>query len=321
MNSTYILLGLFLILTTMACEKTETIVLEDQTRIPMVLDDNFNLSAFSAAAKRANLRTTLLQSGPFTVLAPSDDAFAAAGYSDAAAVSTSSASVISKLANYHMLDGLYDLNHLLFQFNQEIISRGGKMYATRWVKGQDTVLTVNGSRVLANDIPASNGLVMVLNRVLEPYAHDILGDAIASLDELTLFSRMLYRSGLLDVVNGTGPYTVFAPSNVAMITAGYSSMEIIDEADPAELAAFVRHHVLEERRFVYDYFLTGGTMNGSIATQNMWDGNQVVVRLLIRSGTFNGVSVQGSNSLVRTVARQDILTGNGVLHVINGALQ
>ena len=296
----------------------------DNNKINLVVADNFNLSAMSATLRRSGLDKPLQDGeGPFTLLAPSDLAFNNAGYGSALAVLGANGDVIARIAQYHTMDGKYELSKLPYLFNQELRSRGGKLFATHWIKGDDTVLTINGSRVLASNIPASNGLIQVINQVLAPYIHDRLGEAIAADKDITLFSQALKTSGVLETINGTGPFTIFAPNNTAMQARGYQTVDQILNTDPLQLKALVDYHVVRDRRFIYDYILSTGASNTT--KQAMLNGNTVDIKLLAdpqAPGSFNSISLRGiGNTSDISLVKRDILTGNGVLHVINGTLR
>lgn len=296
----------------------------DNNKINLVVADNFNLSAFSAALRRSAMDKVLQQgAGPFTVLAPSDAAFSNAGYNTPVSVLAEAAPIVFRIAQYHTLDGRYELNKLPFLFNQELRSRGGKLYVTHWIKGSDTAITINGSRILSTNIPASNGLIQVINQVLTPYVHDQLGDAVAAEPDLTLFLQALRTSGILETIDSTGPFTIFAPNNEAMQARGYASVEQISNTDPQELKALVNYHILRDRRFIYDYILTTGQSN--TARQGMLDGNTVTVDLIADAaspGGFSGITLRGTGNTANVqVKKRDVLTGNGVLHVINSTLR
>jgi len=296
----------------------------DNNKINLVVADNFNLSAMSATLRRSGLDKTLQTGdGPYTVLAPSDLAFNNAGYGSALAVLGANGALIAQIANYHTMDGNYELNKLPYLFNQELRSRGGKMFATHWIKGTDTVLTINGSRVLSSNIQASNGLIQVINQVLTPYTHDRLGDAIAADKDITLFSQALKTSGVLETISGTGPFTIFAPSNEAMQARGYQTVEQILNTDPLQLKSLIDYHVVRDRRFIYDYILSTGSSNTT--KQAMLNGNTVDIKLLAdpqAPGSFNSISLRGiGNTSDVALVKRDILTGNGVLHVISNTLR
>jgi len=308
-----------------ACKKdNDTVTDFDNKKLNMVVADNFNLSRLSAAFRVSGADKSLQSTaGPVTVLAPSDAAFAKAGYGTTVDILSANPSLISQLVNYHLMDGNYELNKLPFLFNQEIRTRGGKVFATHWIKGVDTVLTLNGSRVIATNIPASNGIIQVLDRVLTPYQHDKIIDAIAGQANITLFAQALQRAGLSSTLSDNGPYTVFAPTNLAMEALGYKSIQQIETANVEELKKLVSYHIIKDRRFIYDYILSTGPNNSS--KQAMLDGNSVTITLKKEEGStsaFDGITLRGiGNTKNVEVLNQNILTGNGVLHIIDQTLR
>lgn len=297
---------------------------DDNNSIGQVIADNFNLSILKAVFAYSKLDKKLKEKGPVTVLAPSDAAFNLAGYTTPTAVLLADASVISGIGKYHILDGKYEFNKLPFQFNQELRSQNGKLYATRWVKNSDTVLTINGSRIVAVNVPASNGLIQVISRVLTPYTHDKLGDAIASETSVTLFYQALKTSGLLKTINGSDVFTVFSPSNDAMKAYGLETLEQVRETNPEILKRLVNYHIVRDRRFIYDYILS--TNSSAPIKQATLDGGSTINISLVQDnsepGGFSGITLQGqANNNAVNVQQRDILTGNGVLHVIDGVLK
>lgn len=323
-NYKYILLYL-LALSLYSCKKDKELAKsDDANKISAVVADNFNLSVFSTGLTRTGLKAKMLENGPFTVIAPSDAAFAKAGFNNAVAMLSADPARVSSIMNYHILNGNYELNKLPFLFNQEIrSSNGGKLFVTHWVKGVDTLLTINGSRVVAQNIKAANGLIQVVNQMLEPYTQDLVTDAIASDRNLSLFYQAIQRAGLIETLKGKGPYTIFAPDNAAMTAFGLTSLETINQTDPSVLVTLMRYHILADRRFIYDYILSTGSTAKS--DQTMLDGNSVVIQLIpdpAIPGSFSSISLQGTGNTVPVqLTNRDVLTGNGVLHTIGNLLK
>lgn len=313
----------FTMIMAMGCSKDDEVIATNSNRIGQVLADNFNLTVMNAVMNRSNIAATLNAAGPYTLFAPSDEAFQKAGYSSALSVMGASQPLIARIGAYHMLEGKYDLNKMPFLFNQEISSLGGKLYVTRWVKDGDTILTINGSRLLSAGIQASNGYVQVIDRMLEPYLHENITAAMAAENQLTLFFQAVQRAGLTELLQGAGPYTVYAPNNAAMITRGYTTLEAIDAADVNEIKALVRYHIVADRRFVNDYILSTG--KSARSSQGMLDNNAVAITLTPdpqQPGAYNGITLMGTgNTSVTKLVRQDIITGNGVLHITDQVLR
>ncbi len=314
-----------MLLTAAGCSKEKDAQpAKDNNRVVQVLADNFNLSVMSTMVGRSNLRNDLNMPGPFTVFAPSDEAFAKSGYPTMVSVLSSPLPLITSIGAYHTVEGNYDLNKMPFLFNQEITSRGGKLFVTRWIKGKDTVLTINGSRLLATSIKASNGQVEVIDRMLQPYLYETIGDAIAAESSLTLFWQAIQRAGLVELLNGKSPVTVYAPTNPAMISRGYATLEAINAAPAEEIAAFVKYHIVADRRFVNDYILT--TPAGKTSTaQGMLDHNAITVTLIPNPqqvGAFTGIRLRGpGNNADINLLKQDVIAGNGVLHIVESTLR
>ena len=322
-------LGIFLTLISYGmvlngCKKDDAVKAADNNKISAIIADNFNLSVYNTALIRTGLAKATDKEGLFTAIAPSDEAFRLAGFGNATAILSIDAARVSAIMNYHILNGVYEFNKLPFLFNQEIRSaNGGKLFVTHWVKQGDTILTVNGSKIVSKNVKASNGLIQVIDRVLEPYSHSKVIEAIASDRDLSLFHQALQRSGLAETLNGQGPYTVFAPNNAAMTDFGLRSIEEINSMDPAVLQTLMRYHILSDRRFVYDYVLSTGAANRS--DQTMIDGKSIQVHLKPNpqvAGAFIGIELKGTgNTSVIQLTKQDVLTGNGVVHTIGSLLK
>lgn len=306
---------------TVACEKEETNRYSyDANLISMIISDNANLSKLNAANKRTELYDMLLGDGPFTQLAPSDDAFIID-------VNETGLNRLTKITQYHVLNGVYDFDKIPFQFNQEIYSyTGGKMFVTKWVKDVDTVITINGSIVTPVKKDANNGKIQVINRLLEPYLFDYLSDAVSNEYDITLFNHVLKRvPAVKSLLGKPGAYTIYAPNNQAMVKQGYGTLEAINEKPVEELERLLRYHIVPDRRFVYDYVLTTPTTDNADVntTETMLNGDNLTVTLVFNSGTglYDKITLLGiRNSTATNLTRQNVLTGNGVLHIVDQVL-
>lgn len=319
----YVLLLLAVLI--QSCSKDDNVRVRDNNILPSVITDNFNLKTFRAALDRSNLTSAVSAEGPFTVLVPSDDAFKAGGYDGPTGIIIASQPAIKKLTAYHILEGMYQLERMPFLFNQEIASYGGgKLYFTRWIKGSDTIMTINGSRITPQAVKASNGIVQVIDRLLQPYSFGQLADAIAADNELTLFYQALRRAGMEELLRGEGPFTVYAPNNNAMAAYGLVSLEKINDTEPEVLQALLRYHIVADRRFLNDYVLSTGA--SAVSTQAMLDNNTVKITLVPNSsvqGGYDGITLQGPGNVNTAieVTRRDFVTGNGILHIIDQVLR
>lgn len=291
-------------------------------RLNYIINDNkFNFSFFDAALSRTAYRSLLADPGPYTVLLPDNNAFINAGYSTANSVLTASATTLNNLVPYHIVSGTWELNKLPFTFNQELTAiTGKKIYVTHWVKGVDTILTINGTRVLSYNLAASNGLIQVLNQVLQPMIHETLSDALASDTSLTFLNVALQRAGIKAMLTGSKAYTVFAPTNNAFRSLGFPSTDSIIKTEPTKLAELLNYNMFEGRRFIYDYVLASGSTDKT--EQAMLNGDNISITLLKSGVNYTGITVKGIGNLtVSNIVKGNVMAGNGVIHITDQVLK
>jgi len=290
-----------------------------------VVRDNFGLTYLATALYKSGLNKMLMQDGSYTLLAPSDDAYKAAGYQNPAAVYAEPAGKLVEQGNYHILKNVILFTGKNLKMNQEEETvLGTKVYWSRVKRGKDTLTTINGSRLLQADTKAANGVMQVLDRLLVPNVHGNLKQALAANADLSLFYQGLKVSGLLESLAGTTNYTVFAPNNMAIKQLGYPNLEAIEKADQVELKKLLSYHIAKERKFAQDYFLL--TPDGTTSyTETMLNEKTVTINLLGQynvPNSFTGITVKGiGNSWALTPLRMDVLAGNGVIHVMGQTLQ
>jgi uncharacterized surface protein with fasciclin (FAS1) repeats len=129
-----------------------------------------------AAVKAGGLVNTLEGSGPFTVFAPTNEAFAALPPGTVETLlKPENKATLDKILTYHVVPGRLDSKAL----GQQIMSGGGKAVLktvegdTLTVTGSGRNLTVtddkgNMAKVTIADVYQSNGVIFVINKVLMP---------------------------------------------------------------------------------------------------------------------------------------------------------
>ena len=119
-----------------------------------------NFKTLVTALKAAGLVDTLKGKGPFTVFAPTDEAFAKVPKADLDALLKDKAKLTSVLT-YHVVPG-------------KILSKDIKAGMVKTVQGGELTIataggvTVNGAKVTTADIEADNGVIHVIDAVLMP---------------------------------------------------------------------------------------------------------------------------------------------------------
>lgn len=133
-----------------------------------------------------------------------------------------------------------------------------------------------------------------------PELKDIVDTAVAAGSFNTLAS-LLTEAGLVDTLKGAGPFTVFAPSDAAFAKIPAADLNAL-KADREKLKKVLLYHVLASRVSAAD-----APANADVATVDT-----ATVKIVKENGT-----VKVNNA---TVTNADIMTTNGIIHVIDTVL-
>ncbi|MFN5478286.1 MAG: fasciclin domain-containing protein [Sphingobacteriales bacterium] len=265
-----------------------------------IVANNPSFSILNNAINRAGLGSAL-SGGALTVFAPDNAAFEASGITNATVNALPVASLDSIL-KYHVLGSTVSSGGVPVSDAVSTLL-GTKLFASRNTNG----VFANGIKVKTADVPAANGVIHVIERVLIPPTKTIA--QIVSAD--TSFSILLaavVKAGLDDELSQPGKYTVFAPTNAAFRAAGFANAAAINAANTTVITNVVKQHVLTTNVFAGD--LTEG------ATPTTLQANTLTVNLNpVR------VKVTGSASASSNVTTANVVATNGVIHIIDRVLQ
>jgi len=266
-----------------------------------VATDAGSFDTLLGAVEGAQLTEVLQGEGPFTVFAPTDDAFAALG--DALNDVVAQPFLLEDVLLYHVLGG---------EVLADAITDG---LSVSTVAGADITFTITDDGVFINDtveivstnIPADNGVIHVIDAVLLPSeelrnAVEYVQDSAAASEEFSILLDAVLAAELAETLSGEGPFTIFAPTNQAFADA-LESLEITAEELLASegLGDILTYHVVSGKVMSTDLSdgLTPETLEGSTVT----------------IGVSDSVTVNGA-----TVIIPDVEVSNGVIHVIDGVL-
>ncbi len=249
-----------------------------------------------AAVIAAGLADDLSGAGPFTVFAPTDEAFKALPAGTIEALLADPTGTLADILLYHVASGKVMAGDL----------SDGQMIPT--LLGKDVKVTINEEGVFINDakvtvadIQADNGVVHVINAVLLPPSNTVVDVIVNSPDHDTLEAAVI-AAGLADDLSGAGPFTVFAPTDEAFKALPAGTIEALLADPTGTLADILLYHVA----------------SGKVMAGDLSDG-QMIPTLLGKDVkvTINEEGVFINDAKV-TVA--DIQADNGVVHVINAVL-
>ena len=274
-----------------------------------------------AAVQAAGLVDVLSGEGPFTVFAPTEEAFAAA--LDALGLTAedllADTELLTAVLTYHVLPLAAPAETVLTLDGQSVTTVGG---ADVVISVSGNTVMVNNATVVAADIEASNGVIHVIDTVLLPPAPESDPEDADAIDESEAPGTIVevavgsgafptlvaaaQAAGLVDVLSGEGPFTVFAPTEEAFAAAlaalGISASDLL--ADTDLLTAVLTYHVLPVAAPAEVVVTLDGQ---SVTTVN---------------GADVAISVDGGTVMVNdaTVVTADIEASNGVIHVIDAVL-
>ena len=268
-----------------------------------------DLTTLVAALQAADLVGTLAdETATFTVFAPTDDAFAVLG-EDAINALLADPAALSDVLLYHVIVGAaadsIDATALYGEF-VTMANEAGVAIDIR-----DGELFVNDSQVIIRDIPATNGIIHVIDAVLLPASEEeatptgsIVDIALADPQFSTLVTALEATDLVTTLADETAVFTVFAPTDDAFAALGEETINSL-LADIPALTNILTYHVIADQAVDA---ATAISLNGSD------------VEML--SGDTVSISVQGDTLYINdsAVIAEDVTATNGIIHVIDAGL-
>ena len=259
-----------------------------------VADDRFE--TLVAALQAAELVETLQGDGPFTVFAPTDDAFAALPEGTVEAL-LEDIPALTDILLYHVVAG--DVRAADVVTLESAVTVQGEVVSIT-VEGDN--VRINDSLVIITDIVAENGVIHVIDTVLvPPQAPGSIVDIALQDDRFETLVAALQAAELVETLQGEGPFTVFAPTDDAFAALPEGTFEALLEDIPA-LTDILLYHVVAGDVRAADVV----TLESAVTVQ----GEAVSI-------TVEGDNVRINDSLVIIA---DIVASNGVIHVIDTVL-
>ncbi|TFK07540.1 death effector domain-containing protein [Platysternon megacephalum] len=163
------------------------------------------------------------------------------------------------------------------------------------------VVTVNCARIIHGNQIATNGVVHVIDRVLTPVGNTIQ-EFLEAEDDVSSLRAAAITSGVLDTLGKPGHYTLFAPTNEAFEKLPRGVLERI-MGDKVASEALMKFHILNTLQ------CSEAIMGGAV--YETLEGSTIEVGCDGESLTVNGVKM---------INRKDIVTSNGVIHLIDHVL-
>merc|ERR1711907_501182 len=225
-----------------------------------------DLSTLMAALKAGNLIKALSGTGPFTVFAPTNEAFAKLPKATLNhLLDPKNIKELDAILEYHVLSGVA-VSKADLKSEQKVKTLEGQDVEIKATRGE---VLVNQARVTTADVAASNGIVHIIDSVLMIPKPNIVQLAERTAD-LSILVSAVVAGDLADTLSSAGKFTVFAPTNEAFkaLPAG-TLTSLMKPANKAKLIDILKYHVLPEQVL--------STQLRAHQTVKTLEGNSVVV--------------------------------------------
>ena len=251
------------------------------------------------AVKAAGLVDALNGEGPFTVFAPTDEAFAKLPEGTVEAL-VANPEKLKAILTYHVVPGK------VMAADVTKITAADTLFGQQLAINTSEGVMVGGANVVTTDIECSNGVIHVIDSVMMP--KDIVDIAASNADFSTLVAA-LKAGGLVETLQGDGPFTVFAPTNAAFAKVPQETVaSLLQPENKDQLVSILTYHVVPGRVLAEDVvgLKSATTVQGSALPIEVKKA---------ADGSVKGVMVGGAK-----VISTDIIGLNGVIHVVDGVL-
>ena len=272
--------------------------------IVQIAQADARFSILAEAVVAADLADALSAPGPLTVFAPTNDAFSPLltelGLTKEHLLADKP--LLTAVLQYHVLAGKVAKADV--PLGEAITPLAGGIFKIDSV-GADLVITDGRNRtskIVLTDIPAANGVIHAIDKVILPADKNIVETAIAT-PTFSILVDAVVAAGLADTLSGPGPFTVFAPTDDAF-AALLTELNITrDEllSDTALLTQVLTYHVVP----------------GRVLKADVPVGTPITT---VQGETFTvGATLAITDQRDRTanITATDVLASNGVIHVID----
>ena len=269
---------------------------DDKNTIAETAKENGNFTTLVQLLELTGLYETLEGEGPYTVFAPTDDAFDAVP-EELLNQLLADTEILKQVLLYHVVSGSVDSTAVTSYDSVDSVQGEAISITTN-----GTVM-VNDSTVTTADIECSNGYIHVIDAVMLPPSLQPPGTIVETAIENGNFTTLVtavQAAGLVDTLNGEGPFTVFAPTDDAFEALPDGLIESLLDDIPT-LTKVLTYHVLN-----------GALYSGDVVARE---------NLLSLQGENIEVTVNGTVKVNdATVILTDIECSNGVIHVIDSVI-
>jgi transforming growth factor-beta-induced protein len=281
-----------------SCEKDKTVIASTSKTVTQYVESDDNFSILSQALAKANLSDVLNGPGSFTVFAPTNDAFNALFKQlGVSGIADLSASTLAPILLYHVL-GEEKKAAMLSSGYYSTLSPAQGNYLSIYLSTSSGVTVDKDSKVTKADVDVKNGVIHVIDKVLLP---PTVVDQATFNGSFSILVQAVVKAGLSETLSGTGPFTIFAPTDAAF-QALFTQLGVsgISELTAEQLVPILKYHVV----------------SGNIRSSQLMAGPVTTLNGTINITLSPAPAINGNTNIIAT----DVQASNGVIHVIDKVL-
>jgi len=255
-----------------------------------------NFKTLVAAVQAAELVDTLNGKGPFTVFAPTDEAFAKLPKGTLEMLlKPENKAKLAAILTYHVVPGSVKAADVVKLKNAATVQ--GQRVDIKVDAGK---VMVDGANVVATDVACSNGVIHVIDTVILPVDGTIV-DVAAKNGSFNTLVAAVKAAGLVETLSGKGPFTVLAPTDAAFAKLPAGTLEmLLKPENKKQLVDILTYHVVPGVAAYSDQVVKMSQVPTVLGTP---------INVTVTDGK---VRLNDSN-----VVATDVEASNGVIHVVD----
>jgi transforming growth factor-beta-induced protein len=298
----YLIAATAMVIVLASCSKDDDDPKTTTQNIVQTASSNDQFSILTDAITKAGLVSALEGPGPFTVFAPTNDAFNALfNQLGVSGIDDLSAETLTPILLNHVISGNVKAADVTTGYVATLNNTApGQNMVKIFIEKTGDVM-VDGSKVIIADLAASNGTIHAIDKVILPAT--VVTHAINN-PNFSILVEAVVKAGLVEALNAAGPFTVFAPTNDAFtklfITLGVNG---IDDLTAEQLTPILLYHVVSGN------VLASQVTSGNVPT--LKEGSTISI---VADGM--GVKLNAASNVVAT----DVQAINGVIHAIDAVI-
>ena len=270
-----------------------------------------NLSTLVAALQKADLVDAVKANSIKTVFAPTNDAFQALLDSNEnwSSLDDIPMATLKTVLLYHVIDGKVMSTDLSNTYVPTLATGPNNEPISLQVETTGAVEFNGDSKPLQVDIPASNGVIHLIDRVMLPpnvVTLALNNSGFSMLVKALTDSR--HTTDFISTLSSDGPFTIFAPTDAAFqaLLDSNTNWNTIGDIPIATLDAVLKYHVIN---------------NANVQADQLSDGDVQALQgtLTISGATLKTTSNQTVNIIIGS-STNDVQGTNGVIHAIESVL-